>query len=147
MTDSEIHALGNIPAILDGTFFRIERYAKGKISARCMSCQKSYSGSLTVTSNYLKHLKDKHHTMMPRYDAHKHATQRPNRRVPAGQSDDVIDNIDVTTESELTLIASTASTESTSMFRKGWQKKNGHVGDQPDCQQRIAVSSRRISRV
>lgn len=112
MTDAQIAELGKIPAILDGTFFKIVKIKNGKISAKCVSCQKEYSGSLQVTSNYTKHLKDKHHTLVSKYESHK----KTYIATSSGQQ--------IQGNQELNTTAQSARAATASMFHKGWQKKS-----------------------
>lgn len=47
-----------LPFILDGTFFKIFKNDEGKVIADCVNClNKKISGTLTSTSNFLRHLK------------------------------------------------------------------------------------------
>ena len=47
-----------LPCILDGTFFTIIDNNDGKIVAKCVNCvNKTISGSLASTSNFLRHVK------------------------------------------------------------------------------------------
>jgi len=52
---------GNLPAILDGTFFKItSKVDENKVLATCLMCvpkTKPLKGTLRVTSNFIKHLK------------------------------------------------------------------------------------------
>jgi len=47
------------PSILDGVFYNIVSNANGKIIAECVNCinRKKISGTLTSTSNFLRHVK------------------------------------------------------------------------------------------
>lgn len=76
LTDAEINALGYIPAILDGTYFRIAH------------CKKLYKGALKSPSNFLKHLQNKHSTLVSQYEKHKTAyAQQKKRQRPDDQDD------------------------------------------------------------
>jgi len=48
-----------IPSILEGKFFKITKAEEaGKVVAKCCNCvNKSISGTLNTTSNFLRHLK------------------------------------------------------------------------------------------
>lgn len=47
-----------LPAILDGTFFKVVSNKDGKVIARCVTClNKELSGAVNATSNFLRHLK------------------------------------------------------------------------------------------
>ena len=47
-----------LPVILDGFFFTVINKSENKILAKCNNCltNSSYSGSITSTSNFLRHL-------------------------------------------------------------------------------------------
>lgn len=119
MTDSQIDALGKVPIILDGTFFRIVKHTEdGKVMAKCVTCQKIYGGTLPISSNFLKHLKEKHHTLMPKYEAHKITTKAP-RDVPVRTTASDVQMMPESSEAT----PSTSTAPPPNMFRKGWQKK------------------------
>jgi len=47
-----------IPAILDGTFFKVVRINNDKVTAACVNCvNEEICGALNATSNFLRHLK------------------------------------------------------------------------------------------
>lgn len=71
MSDDQIRALGRIPAIFDGKFFRIIYNAESKLQAKCVQCGKMYSGTLKATSNFLKHISAKHPTLTSQYESYK----------------------------------------------------------------------------
>lgn len=125
MTDSEISALGKIPAIIDGKFFRIQKCANGKVTAMCLTCTKDYSGQMGISSNFVKHLKEKHHTLFAPYEAHKarkaspHAVSVP---LPIATDDDAMNTASASTPTA-TIAPATSTAAAGSMFRKGWQKK------------------------
>lgn len=52
-------ALQQLPAVLDGKFFTVTaKKDDGKIVAKCMTCfNKSISGTVQSTSNFIRHLK------------------------------------------------------------------------------------------
>ena len=63
LSDADITNIGKIPPILDGKFFRIIHFVEGKIQAKCMNCGRTYNGTLKSTSNFLKHIAEKHATL------------------------------------------------------------------------------------
>lgn len=50
---------GKVPVILDGTFFKVVSVDGDKVIAKCTKCisNKTYSGLLSATTNFLTHLK------------------------------------------------------------------------------------------
>ena len=65
MADKNVNDVGEvkiketIPSILDGKFFKITKTDEaGKVLAKCCNCvNKTISGTLNTTSNFLRHLK------------------------------------------------------------------------------------------
>lgn len=48
---------GQIPLILDGSFFTIcTRGNEGDVTANCMACGKTFKGRISTTSNFTSHL-------------------------------------------------------------------------------------------
>lgn len=55
---AESENVEKLPSILDGTFFKVIKIANGKVVANCLNCiNNQISGSLTATSNFLRHIK------------------------------------------------------------------------------------------
>ena len=59
MATGNISNCTKLPAILDGTFFKVVSLDGDKVVAKCMKCasNKTHAGLLTATSNFLTHLK------------------------------------------------------------------------------------------
>lgn len=113
MTEKEIADLGNVPAILDGTYFRIISEKNGDIKAKCMMCSKTYNGTLRATSNFLKHLKQQHPTLVAKYEQHKISMSKVVRTKLRKTDGDC---------GSLATIAA-VTTSGSNMFHKSWQKK------------------------
>jgi len=73
--------LNNVPAILDGTFFKIDSVNGNKVLAKCVKCvpAKSISGCVNATSNFVKHLSRVHPSLVSQYEEHKNAAEQSKR--------------------------------------------------------------------
>lgn len=59
MLSSRTSSNNKVPVLLDGTFFKIEKIDGDKVVAKCLKCpgNKTYSGLMSATTNFLTHLK------------------------------------------------------------------------------------------